>query len=114
MIGCRIDDLVVPMCEHCAYLANQLLIDWTEKRDFVLGVDWTHQVLRGGRGLGAQWSEGMTSLSFGPMVVAKAGLTVWWAISDRAFDCSRFGFTLGAQDSGIRWSAITALRFARG
>ncbi len=45
VIGCRIDDLVVAMREHCAYSTNQPLIDWTEKRDLVLGVDWTQKVL---------------------------------------------------------------------
>jgi hypothetical protein len=53
-------------------------------------------------------------LSFGPMVVVKTGLTLWRFIADRAFDDSRFGFTLGTQDSGIRSSSATALRFERG
>ncbi len=68
VIGCHIDDLVVAMREHCAYLANKLL-DGAEKREVVLGVDWTHQVLDGGRGLGVQWSGNMTSLSLGQMAL---------------------------------------------
>ncbi len=86
VIGCRIDDLVVAMCEHCAYSANQLLIDWTEKRDVVLGVDWTHQLLHGGRCLGAQWSGGMSSQSLRAMRLVETGLTVWRFIADGAFD----------------------------